>query len=322
MMESHQQPEQGALHSFWPVSAEQCTPLTPAGASSEIVVPYVGDNPAPLAQIPEATDNPRLPDVTDTPTELDDPNVGRDNYWQADPDILDSIRTELSTATPAAQRMAAAMVATTIKQMEDTYGRFIPEATKHAAARLPERVVLCDEHGLAAFTDVWEEKQSAAETDIPRPVAIFSTEGNIIATLDNDALWNDIQSQLDPEELSATSEARALAANEYMAFLLGHETAHQYQDSDLPPAFLESGADYYERQLTAARAASTILPIRFVEDVGAVVYAKLLGHFGDDVHRLYFGSLHDPKRAAEIVSTLTEPVLRLLGFAADDDRSS
>lgn len=74
-----------------------------------------------------------------------------------------------------------------------------------------------------------------------------------------------------------------------------HEKVHGIQDHDLPLPLLEASAHYYHRQVARENDwnAEIISNMRYLADL----FGEFLEEQGNDVHRLIFGNLSEPRRS-------------------------
>src|SRR3989344_1323147 len=99
-----------------------------------------------------------------------------------------------------------------------------------------------------------------------------------------------------------------------------HEIAHLYQDSSLSVPFSEAGAYYYARELMKRNKWGP--PIGGGDDDAADFYGELVSKYGDDVHKLYFGTLLNKRKRRFILSELTkERVHELFPDYADEKKN-
>ncbi len=204
----------------------------------------------------------------------------------------ESLKLEASVLSPVEAKKIEA-VATVISQtINAEYSRFIPQATMEANIDLGKRVIVTDDS--VAFEQAWSLHDTTSTT--PQHLTGVSFQfGGIITVLDPEKKWSTYCSHCkaqDIQRLGSEAAAKEQYKVNYLTTTIAHEEAHQYQDFSNPGVFRELGAYYYAAEI------SKRLGQRPHGDHFAGkrydAYATLVRKYGDEVHRVFFGSVENP----------------------------
>jgi hypothetical protein len=111
------------------------------------------------------------------------------------------------------------------------------------------------------------------------------------------------------DQLGNEEQAKMATNDVILKTVAIHEITHIYQDVDLPFAFFECGAYYYQDAIMTAnnwggvqRAADDLMFRR------GNFYQQQIEQYGDDVHRVFFGAKIPRRRKRQIVKPFTHQV--------------
>jgi len=257
----------------------------------------------------------KLSTVTDVPQEHIATDDDNEACWQIDQSMADSLVAELSIATPEMQREIAQTVSRAKTIYERDYGAFMQPEFIQAAVGVEQRIIIVEPDTFDAFCNNWQQDNS----EIPSNVSAgFTPIGNVIAFKDPVMHWDAFSAadqQQSAEILGGAEEAEALVCRTTLDYTATHELAHQYEANDTPVAFSELGACYYQKTVTL-QDGRRCTPNTDV-DQRAAFYESLLDIYGDDVHRVFFGTLNNPERRALILSHLTPENVKKLYLNGD-----
>lgn len=210
-----------------------------------------------------------------------------------DKDTSDQIITEVSDLSPHEDCEIKARIKTISDIMIEKYGKFIPDKTVSRAKSLPERVLVVDKEYFDNFRREWRPERIPL-TDLHIKlfdvIGGFIKEGNVIL-IDNSAGHLNTQ--------------------------LIHESIHQFQDRNLTSqyvktgnAFIEIGTPFYSRMVTERLG----IPFysRELDIPRDIFYSSLINLYGDNVHKLAFGSGLEQDRKETILGNITQEVQNTL----------
>ena len=117
--------------------------------------------------------------------------------------------------------------------------------------------------------------------------------------------WTDTISQLAQTRYNDDKkEAEAFLTYLILTVYTAHEMVHGYSDLSLPVAFKEYGARYYTKKV--AEGCLEVFGADFFEKPRDLTmrnkYAQLVEKYGDDVHKLFFGTLKDSRLKYKILA--------------------
>lgn len=203
----------------------------------------------------------------------------------------ESIQLEASRIPPAEATKVEA-VATLISQtITSMYGTFIPQETKEVNFAIGKRVIVTDD--LTTFEKAWDPRST--ESLPPNDVNGISFQfGGIIAILNPEIDWGRCCPHCKARDVEAfgSDAAKERYKGRYYTTFLAHEETHQYQDHSLPREFLETGAYYYTSVITRSLGHNPM-----GDDLAGRrydAYEAWIKKYGDDVHRVFFGSVNTP----------------------------
>jgi len=227
--------------------------------------------------------------------------------YTANRDMMDALRIEISSNTSKQQEgLKEAMQIITDKIVTD-YGRFMPHTTLDLAKTIDERTLLINRDGFHPFYKNWP---SSNESSFDAEGAMFH-EGSIsvvqdfVSQKENAFNITDEESKQRFIELSKgdEEEARIHLAEMNFGSHLAHETLHQLHAKGLPTYFVESANLYYQREIENELPMYTFLP-GDSNILAANFYQEVIEKFGDEGHKVFFGTQEDNELAMRIKAYL------------------
>lgn len=206
-------------------------------------------------------------------------------------DVVDSLRLEISTVQPRLQEGLGIIARKVAAIMVDKYGQFMPKAKRKVADGIEHRLLLLEKDSFQTFYDAWIPRE---EQDYP--IAAVFRKGLITVLRDPYEAWNDI-----PEDerarfvefFGSEHEAKKEVMFGNLVSNIAHETVHQFQDWTNPELFFELGTRFYKQEVM--REIGYGYGMDKFEERRVNFYKELTEkRWGDDVHKLFFGSLRRP----------------------------
>jgi hypothetical protein len=239
--------------------------------------------------------------VTDTPTETMD--MADDSAYVADMETVDTLRHELSSISPGMQKNVHKLTQLVTTHTLDTYGDLIPVPTRDLIEHIPDRVIVTDPEAFDTFAANWVSSEEAPHASAG---GLFHGLGHIIVTKDPSIVVQNIPAGL-VRRIAGRDGPDRIVGPEAISVLyqdtLSHEPFHALQDQDLPWYVSEIGAYFYQTEIQDTQG---IPGLDTLHKVGAAdFYGDLIDKYGDDVHRLFFGSLSDNIRRNQILAEFT-----------------
>lgn len=224
---------------------------------------------------------------------------------------FDALKMEVSALSPAEDvelRTEAESANTTFQQLYGKYCRPQPEGEE-----LSKRVIMTDKAHAGRFMQAWfpEVSEFISYTNSSDMTAYGDRQGELIIGTPID-IWPLVPQDTKEEWIArdGSEENAEKIINEVVQYnLLAHELSHLYQDASLPLPFQECGAYYYGREIAEHdRGSFRNKPM----DARANFYKDLLYIYGEDVHRLFFGTLKDVDKTQRILNMFVPNVVREL----------
>ncbi len=212
----------------------------------------------------------------------------------ADQSIIDTLKMESSKLSPSnevAVKKDAILIQSTLVDMFDTY---ITPTAIDENKELEERIIIVNSDAFNALSAEWPTDKSELKDEISTIRAFTTDEGQFLIMNNPNDMWKLLpREEFDKivSRFGSFEKARnAVAYAGYFEYLV-HEIVHRYQDPSLPIAFLECGACYYQTVISSTleedRIESELIEKRSNH------YRNLVALFGNDVHHLFFGTLHN-----------------------------
>ncbi len=245
-----------------------------------------------------------------------DINPGKLNQEQ-----LDSLRLETSHLSPKEDAEKKKTIGNANHDLLNVYGNYIRKPYSDTEAA--QRFLLMDHDTLGTFTHEWIKDPSAKGTETTQPpdfLTFSKSAGELVAGSAKD-LWEGY-SQQEKEYIVQTVgvdedilKKRIDTVYSYGTYV--HELSHIYQDKRIHGLFLELAAYYYGFHMQ--KATHGLMLTNTEEQARYNFYQGLIDNYGEDVHKLVFGSLvndgeslrNDP-RALKILAEFTPEVERQL----------
>jgi hypothetical protein len=215
----------------------------------------------------------------------------------------DDLRIEASEILPQTQTQLRQAVAAAKHYLLQEVGPYISEDKWQKTAGLEDQIIVLDEERFDAFYSEWTQdgKQNTAFAQ----GATFPDLGGIAVKNPSHA-WNDLPDEYKVDiSLFAGDRERgrtAFCEIDMLATVL-HETVHNFHDKTLPALIAELGVCYFEEKLSVH-----LFPTErgFMRAAGDIPYKNALDHFGDDVHRVFFGQEVQSEQKAAIIQFIRD----------------
>lgn len=267
--------------------------MPPAGYIQPTISASETAPPSPVMNAAE------IPPSTDIPHEIDMVDAEHAGTWRLSPDTLDSIRLEASMLPPGKQAEIDAVAGACTQFYTERYGQFMNPAIAAIAADPRRKVIVASPEMFSRLDSVWEGEDDNTEN----VYGILIEKGGFCLVKDPNSFWlgalpGEMRADLIRQN-GGLANALAASYNTTLYTTIAHESAHSFEGSVLPIPVSECGARYYTQQ------ADNVIGEVWINDVDKAChdfYTSLIAEFGDDVHRLYFGTLDDTARRDEIMS--------------------
>lgn len=224
---------------------------------------------------------------------------------------LDALRLETQDLSPKEKRLLDDFMGECHQAFLDIYGKYIPK--KKENAEITQRFLKTTEEIYEEFVDEWSKNIPLVETTITdKGYMRYHNLGEFLVGYLPD-LWGllDEKTQIRLKKREGGFEnAKNYVRQTTNRYLLSHEIAHMYQDPNLPVWFMECGAHYYARTLMMEKGWGKFDTEDYIRLSN--FYQTLVGKYGEDVHKLFFGQLDDKSRREEILAEFTEDVQKCI----------
>lgn len=196
------------------------------------------------------------------------------------------------------------------------FGIFIPEETKEKIPQTLRKIVSVD--SVPEVVSAWNPEST---TDFTNTFAAL-TKNSKVTILPTEKIWEGLsQEKKDSISLALSSHAQRLGVSieeffnlSYLLNHAGHEFSHAISagssEDGLPELFKEVGADYYGEYMSSALLGESIIPTESKERI--YFYKGLISQYGDDVHRLFFGTDVDQRIKSRILGEIDQETAKRL----------
>jgi hypothetical protein len=233
-----------------------------------------------------------------------------------DKDQLDSIRLETQNISPSEREQQKRLISKAHRRiLGSNFGQFISQAKSDS--EIEERFLFMDKETRTQYLPEWTKDPKVNQLpSIDRFAAVTDQHGRFVAggwdfwdqlpesvRLEGKLMFKN-QFAIEDENIVASIINNMANDNSYV-----HEITHLYQNTTIPRAFAECGAYFYEKELRE-QSPYGINIATTEEERFAPFYQSLLEKYGDDVHKLFFGSLEEEliaKRIDDIKSEIQKP---------------
>jgi len=223
--------------------------------------------------------------------------------YTATKDMVDALRMEISSITPKQQEGLSEGIRLITDKIVTDYGRFMPPETLEVAKTTDVRTLLVHNEDFHAIYNNWasDDDTSVDATGVMFHEGRLSIVQDFASQKENSFNIPDEESKQKFIDISKgdEEEARNHIAEMNMGSHLAHETLHQLHAQGMPTYFVESANFYYQRELDKDMPMYTFLPVDSAA-LAARIYQDTVEKFGDDVHKVFFGTNEDNDLALRI----------------------
>lgn len=227
-----------------------------------------------------------------------------------DQEIADSIKIEASALSPAEDRVVVDKIVQMIPPFLVDFGGFIPQETKERIPQILRKIISVE--SVPDFVRAFNPESTRDFTNTHSAL----TKDSRVTILSTEEIWQGLsQEKKDSISPALSSHAKRLGMSieEFynLAYVLnhaGHEFSHaisvESSKDELSEEFREVGADYYGEHISSALLGESIIPTESKERVR--FYKGLINQYGDDVHKLFFGTDVDPEIKSRILGEINQ----------------
>lgn len=250
---------------------------------------------------PEAADR-IMAALHDSVTNRSAPSVG----FVADDDLMTHLKAEYSALPPGGEEKMTELGIALVDCLTQLYGQYIPERVQDNSIRIVDRLMCLRNEDFKEFHYFWIHPEEDESEDTLAGGAFYTLHGRLmiytpppLQIFEN--LNNEVLEGLN--QFGGIEEARKKIAMSWVINLLSHEIVHEYSN-DFFYELNEAGAEYYSQQMMNITGFGHGALGGYGERPKAF-YKELVEKYGEDMHRLFFGSPVDPVIAIQIMSEFT-----------------
>jgi hypothetical protein len=226
------------------------------------------------------------------------------------PDQLDAMRLEGQSVSPTDFEDYKRIVTEEHGKLIDRYGKYISHP--YSNEDFTRHFLVLDSDGYKEFQNHWLDKghQSTSYVDLNQSSgrAYVSVAGNFFILHD---FWGQIPDEDKPRIISSyggEDNAKTEVNNLLGKLVATEEIVHLYQSHN-PLWFYESGAQWYTRDLLSDES-DLLNQSLFVFEKTANFYQKLIDKYGENIHKMFFGSLDNKELEKSILGEFTGDVIK------------
>lgn len=195
----------------------------------------------------------------------------------------------------------------------ETNRPFIPQHTLQELEAAEDRIVVMDRKSFETLHRVYDELTIGEVRSTERVMGTYFPDAKLMAFPNPYEIWDFTSPEVKESLIKQFgSEERAKKIEGLITLFdnLAHEIVHQFEDHSLPIAFRECAVRYYQRE-TVKKFQIGYAKEEFNEE-RIKFYENQVQKYGEDVHKLFFGSEIDAVRKQTILAELsTEEINRL-----------
>lgn len=211
-------------------------------------------------------------------------------------DIVDSLRLDASPVTPARETGLRTMASAAGLMFINTLGHVIPPEKHQLCASMADHLVVVNPDGDDAFSQNWLSAGQNDQADHKQAAAWnFGThyfQGEVTTLTIPQAGWKSLVPEIRDrlaKHFFSRGRARRWMDRYTEQNTVIHEGSHMLEARGLPQDFSEAGASYYA-DLFEQPVDGRSIKVATEADFYIRLFRGLVGEFGDDAHRVYFGS--------------------------------
>jgi hypothetical protein len=227
---------------------------------------------------------------------------------------LDDLRQTIENLTPAQREHERLLIAEANDNILSKYGQYIDKYKSNND--INDKFIFVDEDMKIHFLNEWVPNASSY-ADYSDLVIIGTDEKRgrfFVGQIDH---WNFLS---EPEKdvfrenfnkrynISNEDDIAEIYNDDSKREVYVHEVAHDYEDETLPLEFRECGAYYYGKELKKPSSYASVFEADQTYKYSAF-YRGLIEIYGDDIHKLFFGSLKNESIRREILEEFTTEVV-------------
>jgi hypothetical protein len=219
-------------------------------------------------------------------------------------ELVDSVALETSMLSPREHSHLLNVARHLTQTFVDRYQSYIPDATVQEVQGIENRFVVMDVDSFQTFYGVWSGNDTLHPKD--GALSFYFKQGRIMSFVDPEEAWDYVLSDSAKRRLIQMygSEERAMYVSSVAILYdnLAHEIVHQFQDHNLPRAFLECSARYYQREVVSSMGLH--YPVSEATEARIEFYKRLTEEH-DGIHGICFGSASDVSMKQNILARFT-----------------
>lgn len=242
--------------------------------------------------------------------------------FSVEQNVLDSLDVELSMLSPKKLEAMRGVARRARDELIARYGAFIPEDKIEENLDIHRRVLVMESGTAKLFFKEWNEDEANGREFVitNNTRAGFFRKGRFIVFNDPYILWDELADEdmrqnwvKDfAEEGLTDKQTREVVSFVTSCWHVIEEVVHAHQDlGEVPIVFQECAADYYRSRIHEELEIPSLVGIP-TADLRVEFYKMLLKWYGNDVHKLSFGSKVDESRKMLILRHFTPEVIRKL----------
>lgn len=213
-------------------------------------------------------------------------------FFVADQEMFDSLKMEVSALTPEQDKMVENFGNKVSDFIRDKYGNYIPEDKKSELVDIGKRIVITEKSTYQVFSSEWDGEEVGESSDGARFLY-----GEFIGLNKMEDAWDRLASEDTRQSFIKRYAGDELNAKKAFEFIVItnytiHEIVHMFQNDELPEVLLETATRYYQQKIALELIGSATT---FGEPYDGYIdkYQKLIDQYGDEVHKVFFGSAED-----------------------------
>lgn len=232
-----------------------------------------------------------------------------DSGFVADANLMDELRAQYSVFSPEGERHLTDLAEAVNGSLTERYDRFIPDDVLDYSAGIVDRFLCVSQSDYHGLYQLWDNPSGEIKDEVESSRGFFEAENGRIIVFAEPPFWNPSpdpspEEQMALEKVGGVENIRRRIATTYFVNMLAHEIVHEYHEDDLPFSISEAGTDYYAENISAQFGVTYGYIIGY-GDAPKAFYAELVSKYGDDMHKLFFGSPINPQIEQQIHGEFT-----------------
>lgn len=227
----------------------------------------------------------------------------------ASDEMISALKSDASLFSPVSETRLQAAIPEVTGPILDIYGAYIPDTVKDLNANINKRIVVVSQDDIEAIERQWYPESPVLDHDDLRVHGFYSEKGHLIFVTHPEEIgshdWDRMPEEVRNNWLNIYGTPHRVKQEYGLHLFSGaavHEIIHAYQPNHSNKYLSEGSVCYYHRELDRAHPELVYHDPNPTYALLADIYAQFVKFYGDDMHRVAFGSTMDEEKRKQILT--------------------